>query len=100
METIFAKIVQETTKFDLGDEEVRFYRQTSENPSETDDIPYWRGLYGPLYPKSLDSIGAVKDEQYGPAERNRLDVFFPRDDKTKGKPVVLFVHGGGDKRVE
>ncbi|KAB8252749.1 alpha/beta-hydrolase [Aspergillus flavus] len=70
METIFAKIAQETTKFDLGDEE-------------------------PLYPKSLDSIGAVKDEQYGPAERNRLDVFFPRDDKTKGKPVVLFVHGGG-----
>ncbi|KOC07604.1 hypothetical protein AFLA70_211g001821 [Aspergillus flavus AF70] len=95
METIFAKIAQETTKFDLGDEEVRFYRQTSENPSETDDIPYWRGLYGPLYPKSLDSIGAVKDKQYGPAERNRLDVFFPRDDKTKGKPVVLFVHGGG-----
>ncbi|KAF7623830.1 hypothetical protein AFLA_007552 [Aspergillus flavus NRRL3357] len=88
METIFAKIAQETTKFDLGDEEVRFYRQTSENPSETDDIPYWRGLYGPLYPKSLDSIGAVKDEQYGPAERNRLDVFFPRDGKTKGKPVL------------
>lgn len=37
----------------------------------------------------------MKDEAYGPAERNRLDVYFPLNDKKEGKPVILFVHGGG-----
>ncbi|OOQ89531.1 alpha/beta-hydrolase [Penicillium brasilianum] len=77
MEKIFKKIAQDTTKFDLGDEEG------------------WRELYEPLFAEVPDSVGTVKDEQYGPADRNRLDVYFPREDNTDGKPVVLFVHGGG-----
>ncbi|GAQ44844.1 alpha/beta hydrolase [Aspergillus tubingensis] len=77
MEKVFAKIAQDTTKFDLGDEEG------------------WRKLYEPLYPKAPDNVGIVKDEQYGPAERNRLDVYFPAEEKPGGHPVVLFVHGGG-----
>ena len=39
-------------------------------------------------------MGIIRDERYGPAERNRLDIFFPLS-KLAGKPVVLFVHGGG-----
>ncbi|KAK5789776.1 hypothetical protein VI817_008899 [Penicillium citrinum] len=77
MENIFAKIAQDTTKFDLGDDEV------------------WRKLYEPLYSQAPDSVGVVKDEQYGSTERNRLDVYFPREKTPKEKPVVLFVHGGG-----
>jgi acetyl esterase/lipase len=34
----------------------------------------------------------LKDLEYGPAERNRLD-FFPAD--RSGAPVLLFLHGGG-----
>lgn len=37
----------------------------------------------------------MKDESYGPAERNRLDVYFPLEEKPGGYPVVLYVHGGG-----
>ncbi|KAI2829223.1 hypothetical protein CBS147343_8545 [Aspergillus niger] len=77
MENIFAKIAQDTTKFDLGDEEG------------------WRKLYEPLYPEAPDNVGVVKDESYGPAERNRLDVYFPLEEKPGGYPVVLYVHGGG-----
>ncbi|GKZ74154.1 hypothetical protein AnigIFM60653_002023 [Aspergillus niger] len=77
MENIFAKIAQDTTKFDLGDEEG------------------WRKLYEPLYPEAPENVGVVKDESYGPAERNRLDVYFPLEEKPGGYPVVLYVHGGG-----
>ncbi|GKZ79523.1 hypothetical protein AnigIFM56816_003722 [Aspergillus niger] len=77
MENIFAKIAQDTTKFDLGDEEG------------------WRKLYEPLYAEAPDNVGVVKDESYGPAERNRLDVYFPLEEKPGGYPVVLYVHGGG-----
>ncbi|PYH84592.1 alpha/beta-hydrolase [Aspergillus uvarum CBS 121591] len=77
MENILRKIAQDTTKFDVGDEEG------------------WRELYEPLYADAPDSIGTIKDIQYGPADRNQLDVYFPLKDNTEGKPVVFFVHGGG-----
>ncbi|KAE8308086.1 alpha/beta-hydrolase [Aspergillus transmontanensis] len=77
MEDIFAKIAKDTIKFDVGDDE------------------YWRGQYEPLHESSYEGIARVKDEVYGPAERNRLDVYFPLNDKTEKKPVILFVHGGG-----
>ncbi|GES60115.1 alpha/beta-hydrolase [Aspergillus terreus] len=76
MDAVFAKIAQDTVKFDLGDEEG------------------WRILYEPLYGNPPENVGVVKDERYGPAERNQLDVYFPLDER-EGKPVVLFVHGGG-----
>lgn len=37
MESIFAKIAQETTKFDVGDEEVESQSSTSEDPLEADE---------------------------------------------------------------
>lgn len=36
----------------------------------------------------------IRDERYGPGERNTLDVYVPAS-KTPNKPVLLFVHGGG-----
>lgn len=36
----------------------------------------------------------VKDRQYGSHERHRLDVYVPSSQQG-GKPVLLFVHGGG-----
>lgn len=47
-------------------------------------------------------LAVTRDEHYGPAERNRLDVFAPQEHGRK-LPVMLFVHGGayvrGDKRT-
>ncbi|KIX03825.1 uncharacterized protein Z518_07378 [Rhinocladiella mackenziei CBS 650.93] len=80
MDAVFAKIAQETTKFGLGDEEK------------------WRQLYEPFYPDPPPNVSVVRDEQYGPAERNRLDIFVPRSNSKEedgGRPVLLFVHGGG-----
>ncbi|KAF9893442.1 hypothetical protein FE257_010754 [Aspergillus nanangensis] len=77
MENIFNKIAQDTTKFNLGDEEG------------------WRALYEPLYNDAPANVGIFKNEHYGPSERNRLDIYYPLADDTPGKPVVMFVHGGG-----
>lgn len=47
-----------------------------------------------MYEKPSENVGVVRDQRYGPADRNHLDVFFPLD-KRAYKPVLLFVHGGG-----
>lgn len=52
-------------------------------------------MYEPLHESSYEGIARVKDEVYGPAERNRLDIYFPLNDKREKIPVILFVHGGG-----
>ncbi|HVY63638.1 MAG TPA: nuclear transport factor 2 family protein, partial [Gammaproteobacteria bacterium] len=55
-------------------------------------------LYAPLQPKEPYSwLTVVRDLRYGPAERNVLDVF-TSPDPGHGKPVVVFVHGGGFAR--
>lgn len=36
-----------------------------------------------------------RDERYGPHERNRLDVFSEQGADGAGRPIFLFVHGGG-----
>ncbi|CAI7629731.1 unnamed protein product [Penicillium glandicola] len=77
MDGIFAIIAKETVKFSLGDEEI------------------WRKLYEPLHGEAPSNVGVIKDEQYGPWERNKLDVYLPLSDDTPDKPVILFVHGGG-----
>ncbi|PVH74231.1 alpha/beta-hydrolase [Cadophora sp. DSE1049] len=76
MEGVFAKIEKNTVKFNLGDEEE------------------WRELYEPFYEEPSQNVGVIRDERYGPAERNLLDVFFPLGDRADN-PVLIFVHGGG-----
>jgi acetyl esterase/lipase len=59
-------------------------------------------LYAPFQPKEpYFGFRIERDLQYGPADRNRLDIFMPQS-VTSGRPVLIFVHGGafvrGDKR--
>ncbi len=52
-------------------------------------------IYAPLQPKEpYAGVSLTRDLKYGPDERNVLDVF-TSPDKGKGKPVLVFVHGGG-----
>lgn len=55
-------------------------------------------LYAPLLPQEpYQGVRLERDLAYGPHERHRLDVFAPLK-KGKGRPVVVFVHGGGFSR--
>jgi acetyl esterase/lipase len=55
-------------------------------------------LYAPLQPKEPYAwLDVTRDAKYGPHERNALDVFAARSPGA-GKPVVVFVHGGGFAR--
>ena len=55
-------------------------------------------LYAPLQPKEPYSwLTVTRDLKYGPHERNALDVF-TAPVAGAGKPVVVFVHGGGFAR--
>jgi triacylglycerol lipase len=66
------------------------------------DPPETAKLFAPLQMKEpYVGVKVTRDQKYGPADRNRLDIFTP--DKREGqRPVLLFVHGGaftgGDKR--
>jgi triacylglycerol lipase len=52
-------------------------------------------LYAPLQPKEpYPNVSVTRDVKYGPHERHVLDVF-TAPQKGKGKPVVVFIHGGG-----
>ena len=52
-------------------------------------------IYAPLQPKEpYQNVSLTRDVKYGPDERNVLDVF-TSPDKGTGKPVVVFIHGGG-----
>jgi acetyl esterase/lipase len=59
-------------------------------------------IYAPLQPKEPYAwLEVARDERYGAAERNVLDVFAaPKasPDRARPKPIVLFVHGGGFAR--
>jgi prenylcysteine alpha-carboxyl methylesterase len=39
-------------------------------------------------------VTVIRNERYGPHERNFLDVFVPQDG-AENKPVMMYVHGGG-----
>ena len=55
-------------------------------------------LYTPLHPKEPYAwLTVTRDLKYGQFERNALDVFTTSPPGT-GKPVVVFVHGGGFAR--
>jgi acetyl esterase/lipase len=53
--------------------------------------PLQRSIY-----RISNSVGIVRDQRYGPDERQRLDVFFsPKSVAGSSRPVMVFVHGGG-----
>lgn len=69
------------------------------------DPPNTAKLYQPLHPaEPYAEVRVTRDLFYGPAPRNRLDVFEPLGAAGTPRPVVLFVHGGGfvrgDKRSQ
>jgi acetyl esterase/lipase len=58
-------------------------------------------LYAPLQEREpYQGVKIARDTKYGPADRNRLDVFTP-EPASSPRPVLMFVHGGafvaGDK---
>ena len=57
-------------------------------------------LFAAIAVGSDPMVEVIRDFEYGPHERHRLDLF--RKEDIKGAPVLVFVHGGGfvmgDKR--
>jgi triacylglycerol lipase len=52
-------------------------------------------IYAAMHDKEpYPGVTVARDIAYGPAERNRLDVFTAKD-ATGPRPVLIFVHGGG-----
>jgi triacylglycerol lipase len=52
-------------------------------------------LYAPMHAKEpYSSVKVTRDVKYGPHERNRLDLFVPEGNGA-GRPILMFVHGGG-----
>jgi acetyl esterase/lipase len=52
-------------------------------------------LYAPMHAKEpYSGVKVTRDVKYGPHERNRLDLFVP-ESPSIGRPVFMFVHGGG-----
>jgi triacylglycerol lipase len=55
-------------------------------------------IYAPLHAQEpYVGVTVVRDLRYGPTERNVLDVF-TSSEAAAGKPVIVFVHGGGFAR--
>jgi triacylglycerol lipase len=62
---------------------------------EKSDMPALNAIYTPYFPAGvLDGLQVVRDQHYGPADRNVLDVM-TKPGLPSGRPVVIFVHGGG-----
>jgi acetyl esterase len=67
------------------------------------DFPFDRdqeiiGLYSRIIARTQhddSGLKIVRDQHYGPDERNRLDVHYQQDTAPGAKPVVIFFHGGG-----
>lgn len=65
------------------------------------DGPRTAALYDPLFPpEPYAGVTVTRDAHYGPHERHVADVFTrgPADQGTIGRPVVVFIHGGGFTR--
>src|ERR1700681_2900477 len=58
------------------------------------DPPKTAALYAPMQEKEpYQRVRVERDIQYGPADRNLLDLFMP-ETVSKPRPVLIFVHGG------
>ncbi|CEJ88233.1 hypothetical protein VHEMI04654 [[Torrubiella] hemipterigena] len=83
MDAVYATILEDGCKFLPGDENK------------------WRELFEPHYLEFSKDIEVVKDQVYGPNDRNALDVYIPAGEATN-RTVMMYVHGGGfhsgDKR--
>lgn len=70
-----------------------------------DSLPDDMGmLYAPLLAGSpRDGVETIRDEPYGPDERNLLDVYLKKGAWDTPVPILVFFHGGGfvsgDKRL-
>ena len=52
-------------------------------------------IYAPLHDREpYAGVTVARDIRYGPADRNRLDIF-TADGASGTRPVLIFVHGGG-----
>jgi len=84
-----------------------FYREITDwddayaNPPNIPRAERWPGAWveaaQSYRQQMLDEGRARLDEAYGPAERNRHDLFLP---KTKPRGLVIFVHGGYWRRFD
>ncbi|MBO9576407.1 MAG: alpha/beta hydrolase [Sphingobium sp.] len=53
-------------------------------------------IYAALLPADIYAGTSVtRDLAYGPDEKQKLDVFTPDGGKSRARPVLVFVHGGG-----
>ncbi len=60
------------------------------------DPPKTAAIFVPLLRQEpYQGVKVERDVKYGPAERNRLDVFTPDPAASAARPVLIFVHGGG-----
>jgi len=61
-------------------------------------VPQTNAIYAPLHAtEPYAGVKTARDIKYGPAERNRLDVF-TAENATGARPVLIYVHGGGFMR--
>ena len=59
------------------------------------ESPKTAALFAPMQQKEpYQGVKVERDVKYGPAQRHLLDVFSP-EVKSSGRPVLIFIHGGG-----
>lgn len=59
------------------------------------DLPKTAALFAPLQQQEpCQGVKIERDVKYGPADRHLLDLFTP-ETGASGRPVLIFIHGGG-----
>src|SRR5258707_9484201 len=68
---------------------------------QVSDPPNTAKLYAPLFAEQKEpypNVTVARDIAYGPDPANKLDVFTSGPGVSGGRPVVIYVHGGGFQR--
>ncbi|WP_322047963.1 alpha/beta hydrolase [Paraburkholderia sp. J67] len=77
-------------------EQVEQLDQLIRNTGAVIDPPLVKSWYAPFREtQRRDGAEVRADIAYGEDERHKLDVYLPTSGDTKGRPLLLFVHGGG-----